>query len=132
MRQIIILLYRIKLLKRLIPSILKLFIKIKRNYKTVIVHKNFQLNLNLKNPIDREIYLKDKYETEQIHYLERLIIKDHLNIFIDIGSHMGFYSMNLQSKVNDPKDSNNMIPLIITGVIIVILLIIIVFLAMKK
>ena len=101
MRQIIILLYQIKLLKRLIPSILKLFIKIRGNYKTVIVHKNFQLHLNLKNPIDREIYLKDKYETEQIHYLERLIIKDNLNIFIDIGSHMGFYSMNLQSKVNE-------------------------------
>lgn len=39
---------------------------------------------------------------------------------------------SLQSEVNDPKDSNTMIPLIITAAIIVILLIIIAFLAMKK
>jgi len=39
---------------------------------------------------------------------------------------------SLQSEVNDPKDSNTTIPLIISCVIIVILLIIIAFMAMKK
>jgi len=101
LRKVIILLYQIKLLRRLIPSILKIFLKVKRNYKTIIQHNSLLLNLNLKNPIDREIYLKDKYEKDQIYYLEKLILKDSLEVFIDIGSHMGFYSMNLQSKVGE-------------------------------
>ena len=33
--------------------------------------------------------------------ISSLYLVYNLNIFIDIGSHMGFYSMNLQSKVNE-------------------------------
>ncbi len=59
------------------------------------------LNLNLRNPIDREIYLRDGYENKQIKYLRELIIKENLEIFIDIGSHMGFYTVNLSQLVKN-------------------------------
>ena len=54
--------------------------------------------LNPKNPIDREVYLKDYYEKKQISFLEKEIDKNNIDIFIDIGAHMGFYSINLSKK----------------------------------
>jgi hypothetical protein len=58
-RKLIINLYKIKILKRIIPSTLKIFLKIINKYKFIINHNNLLLNLNLRNPIDREIYLRD-------------------------------------------------------------------------
>mgnify|MGYP006082203657 CR=1 FL=1 len=99
MRKLIINLYKIKILKRLVPSALKIFLRIVNKYNIIINHNNLLVNLNLRNPIDREIYLKDSYENNQIEYLKKLIIQEKLEIFIDIGSHMGFYSINLSKLV---------------------------------
>lgn len=99
MRKLIINLYKIKILKRLVPSVLKIFLKIINKSDIIINHNNLLLKLNLKNPIDREIYLKDAYENQQIKYLRELIIKEEVEIFIDIGSHMGFYTLNLSQLV---------------------------------
>ncbi len=99
MRKLIINLYKIKILRRLIPSLLKIFIKITNINRITINHNNFLLNLNLKNSIDREIYLKEGYENKQIEYLKKLKIKDKIEIFLDVGSHMGFYTINLSQLV---------------------------------
>tara|TARA_B110000971_G_scaffold203942_1_gene224878 strand:+ start:409 stop:804 length:396 start_codon:yes stop_codon:yes gene_type:complete len=99
MRRLIINLYKIKILKRLVPSVLKIFLKIMNKSDIIINHNNLLLKLNLKNPIDREIYLRDAYENQQIKYLRELIIKEEVEIFIDIGSHMGFYTLNLSQLV---------------------------------
>ena len=99
MRKLIINLYKIKILKRLVPSVLKIFLKIMNKYDIIINHNNLLLKLNLKNPIDREIYLRDAYENQQIRYLRELIVKEEVEIFIDIGSHMGFYTVNLSQLV---------------------------------
>ena len=93
MRKILTYLYKIKILKRIIPSVLKIIIKLNKNKFTVIKYNNYLLNLNLNNPIDREIYLKNQYELESIEELEKNIKKENILIFIDIGAHMGFYSM---------------------------------------
>ena len=69
MRKLIINLYKIKILKRLVPSVLKIFLKIMNKSDIIINHNNLLLKLNLKNPIDREIYLRDAYENQQIKYL---------------------------------------------------------------
>ena len=99
MRKIISKLYLLKIFKRLIPSLIKIYtFFISRKIK--ISHKNFFILLNLKNPIDREIYLKDKYESDQITFLEKKIEENDIKIFIDIGAHMGFYSINLSKKKN--------------------------------
>jgi FkbM family methyltransferase len=98
LRKLIKYLYKFKLLKRLIPSLLKLIVKIFKIKKIKIKHNNLYLLLNPKNPIDREVYLKDCYEKNQISFLEKEIDKNNIDIFIDIGAHMGFYSINLSKK----------------------------------
>ena len=97
MRNLIIYLYKRKILKRIISSIIKNISKFYKKTFIIIKYKNFLLNLNLKNPIDREIYLKNEYEKDNIQQLEEIIRKDDIKIFIDVGSHMGFYALNIAS-----------------------------------
>lgn len=111
MREIIKLIYKIKLFKRAIPSILKRIIKIINKKSTIIKYENVLFDLNLNNPIDREIYLKGSYEKKQLYLMSELIKKNKINYFVDIGAHMGFYSINLSSKniktyAFEPVESN--------------------------
>jgi FkbM family methyltransferase len=85
-------LVKIKIFKRLIPSLTKKIFEL-FNIKNIIIKKEgIFLSINLKNPIDRQIFFKDDYEEEQIYYLKRLIKKYNIKRFIDIGAHMGIYS----------------------------------------
>ena len=93
MQRIIQNLYQIGVFKRLIPSLLKFYIKIFKKNKQIIKFENISLTLNLFNPIDREIFLKGKYENEQLKYLMKNIRTNEIKYFFDIGAHMGFYSM---------------------------------------
>ena len=97
-RKIIILLYKFKILKRIIPTTLKVFVKFFLIKEIKIIHNDLIFLLNPNNPIDREIYLKDKYESDQITFLEKKIEENDIKIFIDIGAHMCFYSINLSKK----------------------------------
>ena len=99
MRSIFIFFYKIKFFKRLAPSVLKIIIKYFNYKNTIITHKGLMFYLNLRNPIDRELYLKNDYEKKQIEFLTKVIINNHIKIFLDIGAHMGFYSINM-SKYN--------------------------------
>ena len=102
MRKIFIFLYKIKILKRIVPSTLKVLIKLfKQSRVKIITQNNLLFNLNLKNPIDREIYLKDSYEKKQINYLQKIIKINKIDYFIDVGAHMGFYSV-IMSRNNIP------------------------------
>ena len=100
MRNILNYLYKIKFLRRIVPSIFKIIVKIFKIKNIVAKHENFFLNLNPENPIDREIYLKREYEKEQITFLKNEIKKNDISTFIDIGAHLGFYSINLSNNVN--------------------------------
>ena len=91
-------LYKISLLKRLVPSLLKIFIKIFRKNEVIIKDKDVSFILNLTNPIDREIYLKGNYEKEQIDFLSKEIKNNDIKYFLDIGAHMGIYSINISKK----------------------------------
>lgn len=82
MRNLIKFLYKFKLLKRLIPSLFKLVVKIFKIKKIKIKHNNLTLLLNPKNPIDREIYLKDYYEKNQMSFLENEIDKKNIDILL--------------------------------------------------
>ena len=95
MRSIFIFFYKIKFFKRLAPSILKIIIKYFNFENTIIIHKGLLFYLNLRNPIDREVYLKNNYEKKQIEFLTKAIIDNDIRIFLDIGAHMGFYSINM-------------------------------------
>jgi len=95
MRKILQTLCKINLFKRLVPSLLKNFIKLFSLNEVIVKNKNVSFILNLMNPIDREIYLKGSYEKEQINFLSEQIKKNNINFFLDIGAHMGFYSINI-------------------------------------
>ena len=98
MQKIIQKIYKLKLFKRLIPSLLKRIVKIFKKNLVTIKYEKVYFRLNLNNPIDREIYLKGEYEKEQIDYLSKLIDTNNIKYFLDIGAHMGFYSINLSRK----------------------------------
>jgi FkbM family methyltransferase len=98
MRAILNDLYKISLLKRIVPSILKIYIKIFKKNEIIIKHKKIFLKLNLFNPIDREIFLKDNYEKDQLDYLTKIIEEKKIQYFLDVGAHMGYYSINLAKK----------------------------------
>ena len=97
-RTIVNFLYKFKVLKRIVPTFLKVMVKFFYIKEIKVVHNNLIFSLNPKNPIDREIYLKDKYENDQITFLKKKIVENRIKIFIDIGAHMGFYSINLSKK----------------------------------
>ena len=101
MREILFTLYKFKILKRIIPSILKQINRIFIKSYITIQHDNFKLKVNLKNPIDREIFLTKKYEDENISFLKKLIKENNINYFFDVGAHMGFYSLNMTSAFPD-------------------------------
>jgi len=94
-REVSIFLYKFKVFRRIIPSLIKKIIKLYDKPFTIINHNNIKLNLNLNNPIDREIYLTKKYEEKNILLLKKLIKKNNIEYFFDVGTHMGFYSTNL-------------------------------------
>ena len=100
-RKIIHFLYKFKIFKRIIPTSLKVMVKFFYIKEIKVVHNNLIFSLNPKNPIDREIYLKDKYEDDQINFLKKKIDENRIKIFIDIGAHMGFYSINLSKRKLD-------------------------------
>jgi FkbM family methyltransferase len=97
MREIIVKLYKFKIFKRIIPSIIKIICKFLIKPYVIIDHNNFKLKLNLNNPIDREIFLKKKYEEKNIFFLQQLLEKNSTDYFFDIGAHMGFYTTSMAS-----------------------------------
>ena len=83
------------LIRRIYPSILRILnIKIKKKIN------NFYLYLELKNSIDREIYLKGMYEKSQIKFLLEEVNHNKFKHFFDIGSYFGYYSFYLEKNTN--------------------------------
>ena len=94
MREIIKKINKIKLFKRIIPSLLKRFIKIFKKNSIIIRHENVLLNLNLNNPIDRDIQkyyksigdikgkktLNDKLKKTCYNYKPDLIVTGHADL----------------------------------------------------
>ena len=95
-RSILLIGYKIKLFKRLIPSIIN-YVSIFNKNLVKIYHNKKYIYLNLKNPIDREIYLKDSYEKEQVDYLTKIIKEEKITIFYDLGAHIGYYSLQISN-----------------------------------
>ena len=92
--------YKYKIFKRLIPSFLRRFIF---NKKLFVKINNFKLFLNIKSSIDREIYLKGVYDSEKFNFFENSIDLNKFDMFIDIGSYIGYYSIYLGSKYKNLK-----------------------------
>lgn len=99
-RDIFIFFYKFKIFKRLIPSFIRKF----PFEKNVFVKlDNFQMFLNIKSSIDREIYLKGFYDKEKFDFIEKNVDLNKFDLFLDIGSYIGYYSLYLSSKYNNLK-----------------------------
>ena len=84
---------KIPLLKRIYPSLVyKVFVFFKKFF-FIYKFKNIYLHLNINDPIDRSILLFDCYEDDQINYLCKILKKNKINYFFDIGSNSGIYTL---------------------------------------
>ena len=59
----------IPILKRLYPSILSSILVYLKKEIFIIKFKKIFLKINIKDPIDKEIFFKNSYEEEQIQFL---------------------------------------------------------------
>ena len=90
-RKFIIYLYSFKVLRRVIPSLLRIMSAFNFHQKIQIM--NFKILLYLASSIDREIFLKGSYETNQINYVLNILSEDSFDYFFDVGAYIGYYSL---------------------------------------
>ncbi len=92
-RKILIFLFSFKFFKRIVPSLIrKLYFSTAGN--TVLLD-DFKINLFLTSSIDREIYLKNEYEKDQLDFVKKELINQKYDYFFDIGAYIGYYSLSL-------------------------------------
>ena len=95
LRNFFIFLYNFSIFKRLVPSIIRRFLYKK---KFLVKVNNFQIFLNVESSIDREIYLKGVYDEEKFKFIESTIDLNKFDLFLDIGSYIGYYTLYIASK----------------------------------
>tara|TARA_Y100000294_G_C8489873_1_gene310339 strand:- start:28 stop:840 length:813 start_codon:yes stop_codon:yes gene_type:complete len=83
--------YKIRLFRRVIPSIVRKISFFKKNH--IVQLDGFKLNLSLKNSLDRRIFLEGVYESDRVTFLEKSTKDIDFNYFIDIGAYIGYYSL---------------------------------------
>ena len=86
---------KIPIIKRLYPSLMKRFYNNK-----IIRFKFFDIELegNINEPMDKEIFLFNSYENFQIEFLIKNLKKYNSDYFIDIGANSGIYSLIVRNK----------------------------------
>jgi FkbM family methyltransferase len=93
----------IPILKRLYPSILSsILVYIKKDI-FIIKFKKIYIEINIRDPIDKEIFFRNSYEEKQIQFLIDNIKDYKRSIFIDIGANKGIYSLLLAKKFKNLK-----------------------------
>ena len=88
-------LIKLPILKRAIPSILKKYIYWTNNYKKEVTIENISYDLDLRHLIDRRFFLHRGYEDELYYNIHKIIKKEKIQYFLDIGSCWGIYSLRL-------------------------------------
>ncbi len=101
LKKLLIFLYKIKLFKRIIPSLLRKLNFIYLNHIYYI--ENFKIKLNLKNSLERKIFLEGSFEPEQTIFLKQNIRNMKIDYFIDIGAYIGYYTLYFSSFSNIKK-----------------------------
>ena len=92
-RKILIILFSFKPFKRIVSSLIrKLAFSTNGNIVTI---DDFKINLFLKSSIDREIFLKNEYEKDQLDFVKKELLNQNYDYFFDIGAYIGYYSLSL-------------------------------------
>ena len=98
-RKILIFLSSFKLFKRIVPSLIRK-LSFSNNGNTILLN-DFKINLFLTSSIDREIYLKNEYEKDQLDYVKKELLNQKYDYFFDIGAYIGYYSLSLYKLVDN-------------------------------
>tara|TARA_A100000164_G_scaffold353337_1_gene359855 strand:+ start:615 stop:1388 length:774 start_codon:yes stop_codon:yes gene_type:complete len=96
-------LVKLPFLKKLVSSIGTRFLKFFKKNRNYFKVNNIYFNLDFLDPIDREIILTHKYESDQVIFLEDQMKQTSFSYFLDIGSNCGYYSFYLADKFKDLK-----------------------------
>ena len=94
---------KIKIFKRVIPSIVKRILKLLGKNIFIYEFDNLKLIINLNEPMDQLIFFHNEYEKEQINFLTKNIKDFNPNIFIDVGANSGIYSLQVGKSFPDVK-----------------------------
>lgn len=84
---------KIKILKRIIPSLIRRFLITFHKEIFIFKFNGLNLELNIKEPMDQMIFFRGYYENEQIEFLNKIIKDFKPDFFIDVGANSGFYSL---------------------------------------
>ena len=90
-KKILIYLYNIKFFKRIIPSLIRKFHFL--NINSIYKIEHFKIKLNLKNSLERKIFLENSFEKNQLNFLKVNIKNIEFDYFIDVGSYIGYYTL---------------------------------------
>ena len=98
-RKVLIFLFSLKFFRRIIPSLIRKFSFFSAG--KIILLDDFKINLFLTSSIDREIYLKNEYEKDQLDFVKKELLNQKYDYFFDIGAYIGYYSLSLYKLVNN-------------------------------
>lgn len=90
-------LMKVNFFRRIFTSILKKYVSLTNNYKVKIKYNNVLFNLDLREQIDRRLYLHGTYEENLIKTANKIIKENKFDYFLDIGACWGIYSLMIAS-----------------------------------
>ncbi len=100
-KNILVFLYNKRIFRRIIPSFLRRFYFLFSN--KIFDIENFKLKLNLRNSLERKIFLENSFENEQINFIKKNIKNVNFDYFIDIGAYIGYYTLYFSQFSNIQK-----------------------------
>ena len=83
----------LKFLKKIYESIIYKFYILTGKEEILIKPRNINLLIEIRDPIEREIFFNLGYEEEQIATLVEFSKKNKQDFFLDIGSNCGYYAL---------------------------------------
>tara|TARA_B100001093_G_scaffold122511_1_gene115217 strand:+ start:51 stop:1583 length:1533 start_codon:yes stop_codon:yes gene_type:complete len=94
---------KVKIFKRIIPSITKRILKVLNKNIFIYEFGNLKLIINLNEPMDQLIFFHNEYEKLQMDFLVQKIKEIKPHFFLDIGSNSGIYSLTVGDQFSKIK-----------------------------
>ena len=94
---------KIKIFKRVIPSIVKRILKVLGQNIFIYEFNNLKIIINLNEPMDQLIFFHNEYEKLQMNFLIQKIAEIKPHFFLDIGSNSGIYSLTVGDQFSKIK-----------------------------
>lgn len=96
-------LLKLPVLKRLIPSLLVVVLKLLKKNRGYFKIKNIRMFLDFLDPIDRQMILYQEFENLEINFLIKQINNNKVDYFLDVGANCGFYSIYIAKELSNIK-----------------------------